>query len=72
MTRERWRVGFEKRLRTPLLSPEAAAAHPYTEKQRSIIQRLRERASVDTADQVASKLKELATLLGLDEIVIDT
>ena len=72
MTREHWRVGFEKGLRTPLLSPEAAAAHPYTEAERSIIERLRERAIVGTADQVASKLKELAAVLGLDEIVINT
>jgi luciferase family oxidoreductase group 1 len=72
MTREHWRVGFEKGLRTPLLSPEAAAAHPYTEAERSIIERLRERAIVGTADQVASKLKELAAVFGLDEIVINT
>ena len=71
MTREHWRVGFEKGLRTPLLSPEAAAAHPYTEAERSIIQRRRERAIVGTADQVASKLEELAALFGLDEIVIN-
>jgi luciferase family oxidoreductase group 1 len=72
MTREHWRVGFEKGLRTPLVSPEAAAAHPYTEAERSIIQRLRERAIVGTGEQVASKLKELAAGFGLDEIVINT
>lgn len=72
MTREHWRVGFEKGLRTPLLSPKAAAAHPYTQAERSIIERLRERAIVGTADQVASKLKELAAVFGLDEIVINT
>ncbi len=72
MTREHWRVGFENGLRTPLLSPEAAAAHPYTQAERSIIERLRERAIVGTADQVASKLKELAAVFGLDEIVINT
>jgi luciferase family oxidoreductase group 1 len=72
MTREHWRVGFERGLRTPLLSPEAAAAHPYTEAERAIVQRLRERAIVGTADQVASKLKELAAVFGLDEIVINT
>ena len=71
-TREHWRVGFEKGLRTPLLSPEAAAAQPYTDAERSIIQRLRERAIVGTANQVTSKLKELAAMFGLDEIVINT
>jgi luciferase family oxidoreductase group 1 len=71
-TREHWRVGFEKGLRTPLLSPEAAAAHPYTEAERSIVQRLRERAIVGTGEQVATKLEELAASFGLDEIVVNT
>jgi luciferase family oxidoreductase group 1 len=72
MTREHWRVGFERGLREPLLSPQAAAAHPYTEADRSIIQRLRERAIVGSAEQVASRIIELATVFGLDEIVINT
>jgi luciferase family oxidoreductase group 1 len=71
-TREHWRIGFERGLRTPLLSPRAAAAHPYTEADRSIIQRLRDRAIVGSADQVASKLREIAAVFGLDEIVINT
>jgi alkanesulfonate monooxygenase SsuD/methylene tetrahydromethanopterin reductase-like flavin-dependent oxidoreductase (luciferase family) len=71
-TREHWRVGFEKGLRTPLASPEAAAAHPYTEAERAVIQRLRERAIVGTAGQVAAKLAALAASFGLDEIVINT
>jgi luciferase family oxidoreductase group 1 len=72
MTREHWRVGFERGLRTPLLSPQAASAHPYTEADRSIIQRLRERAIVGTAEQVAAKLREIAAAFGLDEIVVNT
>jgi luciferase family oxidoreductase group 1 len=72
LTREHWRVGFEKGLRTPLLSPEEAAAQPYTDAERSMIQRLRERAIVGTAGQVAAKLEELAATFGLDEIVINT
>jgi luciferase family oxidoreductase group 1 len=72
MTREHWRVGFEKGLRTPLLSPEDAAAHAYTDAERGIIQRLREKAIVGDAGQVAAKLKDLAAAFGLDEIVINT
>ncbi len=72
MTREHWRVGFEKGLRTALLSPEAAAAHPYTEAERAVIQRLRERAIVGTGEQVAAKLRELAAGFELGEIVINT
>jgi len=71
-TREHWRVGFERGLRTPLLSPQDAAAHPYTEADRSIIQRLRERAIVGTAQQVAATLQAIAAQFGLDEIVINT
>jgi luciferase family oxidoreductase group 1 len=72
MTREHWRVGFEKGLRTALVSPEAAAAHPYTEAERTVIQRLRERAIVGTAAQVAAKLRDLASAFGLGEIVVNT
>ena len=72
MTREHWRVGFEKGLRTPLVSPEEAAAHPYTDAERAIIQRLRERAIVGTGEQVAAKLRDLAATFDLDEIVINT
>jgi luciferase family oxidoreductase group 1 len=71
-TREHWRVGFERGLRTPLLSPQDAAAHPYTEADLSIIQRLRERAIVGTAQQVAAMLEAIAAKFGLDEIVINT
>ena len=72
MTREHWRVGFEKGLRTSLLSPEEAAAHPYTEAERAIIQRLRERAIVGTGEQVVAKLRALAADFALDEIVVNT
>ncbi len=71
-TREHWRVGFEKGLRTPLVSPEAAAAYPYTEAERAIVARLRERAIVGTGAQVAARLAELAALFALDEIVVNT
>jgi len=72
MTRAHWRVGFERGLRSPLVSPAVASAHPYTEPERSLIRRLRERAIVGTAEQVASRLTELAGVFGLDEIVINT
>jgi luciferase family oxidoreductase group 1 len=72
MTRELWRAGFEKGLRMALASPESAAAHPYTEAERAMIQRLREHALVGSGAQVADKLRILAQRLGLDEIVINT
>jgi len=72
MTREHWRIGFEQGLRTPLVSPETAAAHPYTPAQRATIEALRRKAMAGTAQQVAARLDELAQRLELDEIVIVT
>jgi luciferase family oxidoreductase group 1 len=70
--RESWRVGFEKGLRLPLASPEQAAAYPYTQAERALIERLRAVALVGTAPQVAEKLHDLAQRLQLGEIVINT
>jgi luciferase family oxidoreductase group 1 len=72
MTREFWRIGFEQGLRMPLVSPEDAARHPYTESERARIESLRRKAFVGTAEQVAGQLKELGQRLMLDEIVINT
>ena len=73
-TREHWRVGFEKGLRTPLVSPEAADADyaSYTDTERATIESLRGKAIVGTAPQVAGRLHELAKKFALDEIVINT
>jgi luciferase family oxidoreductase group 1 len=72
MTREHWRIGFERGLRLPLVSPEEAAATVYDEADRARIAALRRRAMVGTGDQVASRLRELGEQLGLDEIVVNT
>jgi luciferase family oxidoreductase group 1 len=72
MTREFWRVGFEQGLRMPLISPDEAAAHPYTPAERATIEALRHKAIVGTAQQVAARLDELARRLELQEIVIVT
>ena len=74
MTREHWRIGFEKGLRTPLMSPadaEAAFAG-YNDAERATIEALRRKAIVGTASQVAARLHELAAKFALDEIVINT
>jgi luciferase family oxidoreductase group 1 len=72
MTREYWRTGFEKGLRLPLESPEFAAAHAYTPPELEMIEKLRVKATVGNAAQVADKLHALARKLDLDEIVINT
>jgi len=71
-TRELWRIGFERGLRTPLVSPEEAAAYPYTDADLAVVERLRKKAFVGTGRQVAGKLTELATRLELDELVVVT
>jgi luciferase family oxidoreductase group 1 len=74
MTREHWRIGFEKGLRTPLVSPQEAQlafAH-YNAAERATIESLRTKAIIGTATQVATRLHELATVFALDEIVINT
>jgi luciferase family oxidoreductase group 1 len=71
-TREYWRAGFDKGLRLPLESPEQADAYPYSDAERAMIDKLRAKALVGNAGQVADKLNALAQQLGLDEIVINT
>jgi luciferase family oxidoreductase group 1 len=71
-TREYWRAGFEKGLRLALESPERADAYPYSDAERAMIDKLRAKALVGDAAQVADKLNALARKLELDEIVINT
>lgn len=72
MTREFWRVGFEKGIRLPLITPEEAAGYPYTEQERATIDKLRSRAIVGTQEQVANRLNEIAQQFQLDEMVVVT
>src|SRR5271168_3431536 len=57
--REHWRVGFEKGVRAPLISPEDAAAYAYTPAEQATLERLRAEALVGTAPQVAERLRAL-------------
>ncbi len=74
MTREHWRIGFEKGLRTPLVSPEDAelAYGGYGTAERATIDTLRAKATVGSAAQVGARLCELAANFSLDEVVINT
>ncbi|MEP6942499.1 MAG: LLM class flavin-dependent oxidoreductase [Betaproteobacteria bacterium] len=71
-SRELWRVGFEKGIRNPLVSPEEAAAYAYTSEDLGRIDALRRRAFAGTADEVATRLTAEAQRLDLDELVINT
>jgi luciferase family oxidoreductase group 1 len=71
-SRELWRVGRERGLRGPIVSPEAAAAWDYSARELAFIESIRARALVGSAVQVAEKLRALAAQLQLDELVINT
>jgi luciferase family oxidoreductase group 1 len=71
-TREHWRAGFEQGLRRALVSPEEAAAWPYTDSERATIDALRRKAIVGTGQQVAASLRAIAARLALDELVVVT
>ena len=71
-TREYWRVGFEKGVREPLVTPEFAAAYPYSPAELATIEALRRKSIVGTADVVGARLRELAARFDLDEIVVVT
>ena len=71
-TREFWRVGFEKGLRQPLVTPEFAASYPYTADERALIEALRRKAIAGTGDVVAGRLHELARQFELEELVVVT
>jgi luciferase family oxidoreductase group 1 len=73
-SREHWRVGFERGVRLPIVSPEdaAAAAAAYGPDDLAKVEALRARAFAGTADAVAERLRGEARHLGLDELVIVT
>jgi len=71
-TREYWRIGFEKGLRSPLVSPEVATAHVYTPADHERIEEMRRKAFVGTASSVAERLQTEAARLEVDELVIVT
>ena len=71
-TREFWRVGFEHGIRKPLVTPEFAAAYPYSGAERETIEALRRKALVGAGETVAARLTELAGRLQLDELVVVT
>ena len=72
MTREYWRVRFEQGLLGPLVSPEQAAAHPFTGQERHRIDALRRSAMVGTGAQAAAMIRAVANALGLDDVVVNT
>jgi luciferase family oxidoreductase group 1 len=70
-TRERAIVDRRQGLRLPLMPPEQAE-RPYSTDELQTAEKLRRKAIVGSAEQVAEKLTELAKRLALDELVIVT
>ena len=56
----------------PIASVEEAQAYPYTERDRTIIERERSRAVIGTPDKVKARLLEIAEAYAADELMIIT
>jgi alkanesulfonate monooxygenase SsuD/methylene tetrahydromethanopterin reductase-like flavin-dependent oxidoreductase (luciferase family) len=70
-TRERAIVDRRQGIRLPLMPPEEAE-RPYSSVEIATAEKLRRKAIVGSAEQVAARLKELAKNLELDELVVVT
>jgi alkanesulfonate monooxygenase SsuD/methylene tetrahydromethanopterin reductase-like flavin-dependent oxidoreductase (luciferase family) len=71
-SREHSRILRDVGIREAIVTPEEAAAYPYSAAQRASIEAMRRKAFVGSAEQVATRLAELARGLELDELVIVT
>ena len=70
-TRERAIVDRRQGIRLPLMPPEEAE-RSYSPAELATVEKLRRKAIVGSADQVAARLKELAKSLDLEELVVVT
>ena len=71
-SRARWKLGRDKGLFLPIEPPEVAAAHPTTEADAARIAELQRMAMIGTGPQVAARLRETASRLGVEEIAVLT
>ena len=71
-SRAHWRLGFERGLREPLMSPEAVDRITHTETEQKRMAQIAETAFVGTAKQVSDRLHTLYNRLQLDELVVVT
>lgn len=73
LSRERWRVDRARNLLGPLQAPDAIAARGFTAEEMPMVEAMRRRAFVGSAQTVRDKLDALAASLGgLDELVVNT
>ncbi|MFN0318074.1 MAG: LLM class flavin-dependent oxidoreductase [Burkholderiales bacterium] len=71
-TRERWRMARDRGILLPMVPPEEALAHPYSEAERGKILQMRMNAIIGTGAQVADRLRELAQRVNAQEVVVLT
>jgi luciferase family oxidoreductase group 1 len=72
LSRERWRVDRMRGQLGPLQRPDDIAARGFRADEQAIVDAARSKALVGTAAQVGTKMRALASLLGLDELVVNT
>jgi luciferase family oxidoreductase group 1 len=70
--RERWRLDRQRGVLGPLQAPQTIADRGYTAEEMPTIEAMRRRAFVGTPSAVAASLGNLASSLGLKEMVINT
>ena len=70
--RAKWKLFRDRGIFLPLETPEAAAAHPYTEAEAARIAQLRRDSFVGTGPEVAGRIRDLAKALDLAEVAIVT
>jgi luciferase family oxidoreductase group 1 len=71
-SRALWRLGRDRGVFTALPSPEEAAAHQYTDAERTRLVALRERAMFGTPSAVGEQLRALAAAHEVEEIAVLT
>jgi luciferase family oxidoreductase group 1 len=72
MSRERWRVDRARGLLGPLQAPAEVAERGFAPEELPMVEAMRQKSFVGTAAQVARQLRDLASALELDELVINT
>ena len=71
-SRARFRLLRDRGIFSPLEPPDAALAHPYTEREQARIAELRKKRFVGTGPQVAERIEELAARLDVQEMAVVT
>ncbi|MEQ8194945.1 MAG: LLM class flavin-dependent oxidoreductase, partial [Rhodospirillales bacterium] len=72
ISRGHWKVRRDRGIWEPLLPPDEAARQDRTPEEAASIERFRGRTFVGTAPDVGARLRDLAKMLDIDEIVILT